>query len=256
MADNQRIHPVEAEASTSDPLPPSSEPLPTTESFRSEKDESDHEIPAEGLTLPDPEPDQEAPSNRRRCYKCLCWTAIVFLVLIILIGVIIGILFLIFRPKIPKYSFDSLMITDFQIKPNLSVYARFDLKITTRNPNKRIGIYYERGSNVSVWYTNISLCTGSLPNFYQGHRNTTILHVILTGEVQFSSTVVAELQEQQRMGRIPLDFKARVPVRVKLGKLKLWKMRFWVWCKLAVSRLSANNLINISTSICHKRFKI
>ncbi|XP_068640901.1 NDR1/HIN1-like protein 6 [Aristolochia californica] len=243
MADQQKIHPVDVEAQT--------KPLAPRESFQSEKGD-----PAAGERYPPslrrtiPVSHSKPPKKRSCCCRCFCWTLSVFLILLVLIAATGGILYLVFRPKLPKYSVDRLRISDFQVNTDMSVYARFDVTVTARNPNKKIGIYYEKGSNLSVWYTDTNLCSGALPKFYQGHRNTTVLNVALTGQTQIGSTLWTAMQQQQQTGRIPLKFKGDVPVRVKFGRLKLMKVRFVVSCSLVVDNLSANNPIRIRTSSC------
>ncbi|ONI20208.1 hypothetical protein PRUPE_2G003300 [Prunus persica] len=78
-----------------------------------------------------------------------------------------------------------------------SLSATFDVSITARNPNKKIGIYYEGGSRLNVWYTGTKLCEGGLPKFYQGHRNTTQLVVQLIGQNPDASGLLSTLQQQQ-----------------------------------------------------------
>jgi hypothetical protein len=138
----------------------------------------------------------------------------------------------------------------------MSLYAEFDVKITAYNPNNKIGIYYEKGGKLSVWYTNTKLCDGVLPKFYQGHQNKTVLQVALTGQTQYGSTLMTALQQQQQTGRIPLDLKVDAPVAIKLGKLKLMKVRVLGECLLVVDSLSANNAITIKASNCRYRLKL
>ncbi|KAK1303511.1 hypothetical protein QJS10_CPB11g02345 [Acorus calamus] len=137
----------------------------------------------------------------------------------------------------------------------LTVNAQFDVTVTTRNPNKRIGIYYEDGSHLSVLYDDTVLVKGAFPSFYQGHHNTTVVDVIMTGQTQMGSSLITSLQAQQQTGTIPLVFKGDVPVRVKFGALKLWKIRFRVTCDLVVNSLTANNKISIRSSKCRFRLK-
>ncbi|KAG9442001.1 hypothetical protein H6P81_017855 [Aristolochia fimbriata] len=255
MADHLKIHPVDVEAPTA--------PLAPRDSFRSEKGDPAARSGEQSHPPPTPTPPQAPlrrtlpvshsnPPKKRRscCCRFFCWTLSIFLLLLLLIAATGGILYLVFRPKLPKYSVDRLRISDFQVNTNMSVSARFDVTVTARNPNKKIGIYYEKGSNLSVWYTDTNLCSGTLPKFYQGHRNTTVLGVALTGRTQIGSNLWTAIQQQQQTGRIPLEFKGNVPVRVKLGRLKLMKVRFLVSCSLVVDSLSANNLIRIRTSNC------
>lgn len=138
----------------------------------------------------------------------------------------------------------------------MSVVAQFDVTVRARNPNRRIGIYYEDGSKIGVWYTDTQLCNGMLPKFYQGHRNTTVLVVGLTGQAQMGGALLTAFQEQQQTGMIPLVLRADVPVRVKFGAVKLRKVRFRVRCNLVVDRLRVNSSIRIRTSSCRFRLKL
>uniref|UniRef100_A0A7N0U5H5 Late embryogenesis abundant protein LEA-2 subgroup domain-containing protein n=1 Tax=Kalanchoe fedtschenkoi TaxID=63787 RepID=A0A7N0U5H5_KALFE len=254
MADRQRIHPVVADVEA--PAPQTA-PLVPPGSFRSDKGHPPPPLPPLNTNNHRPPPIvpplRNDKSSRSCLLRCMCWTISLLVILLILVGALVGIIFLAFKPQVPKYSVDSLRIGDLRLNLDMTLYARFDVKITATNPNKKIGIYYEKGSKLSVWYTKTKLCQGSLPVFYQGHQNTTKLNVALTGQTQAGSTLMSALQEQQQTGRIPLDLKVDVPAAIKLGKLKLPKVRFLVGCQLIVDSLSSNSLVSIKASNC--RFK-
>ncbi|KAG7030716.1 NDR1/HIN1-like protein 6, partial [Cucurbita argyrosperma subsp. argyrosperma] len=230
LADHlQRIHPLTDVERPPPPLPPSAPPP---------------------KVLP-----SEKTSSSCVC-KCFCWTFCVIFLLLIVIGGVVGILYLVFKPKIPTYSINSLTISDLRLNVDMSLYARFDVKITAYNPNEKIGIYYEKGGVLSVWYTDKKLCQGSLPVFYHGHRNRTALDVDLMGRTVKGNTLMAALAEQQRTGRIPLQLRAAAPVAVKLGQLKLKKVKILGNCLLVVDSLTANNAISIKASNCNFRLKL
>lgn len=92
--------------------------------------------------------------------------------------------------------------------------------------------------------------------FYQGHRNKTTVTTVLSGEAQLGTQLISALQQQQQTGSVPLRFKGDVPVKVKLGGLKLWKVKARVRCDLVVNRLTAGNLISLKTSNCKFRLKL
>ncbi|KAI9092572.1 hypothetical protein K1719_027700 [Acacia pycnantha] len=187
--------------------------------------------------------------------KCICWILSLILLLIIILGATLGALYLIFKPKLPDYSVESLRISDLRLNLDMTLYAQFDVKITANNPNKKIGIYYEKGGRLSVWFTKTQLCEGSLPIFYQGHQNRTVLDVSLSGQVESGTTLMSALQQQQQTGRVPLDLKVHAPVAIELGSLKLRKVRILGKCMLVVDSLSANSLISIKASNCKFRLK-
>ncbi|KAK1408383.1 hypothetical protein QVD17_40111 [Tagetes erecta] len=201
-------------------------------------------------------PPSPPPKTRSPCCKCLCWTLCVLITLVILLAATIAILYAVFKPKIPHYSVDRLTISQLTLNFDLSLYARFNVQITAINPNKKIGIFYQKGSHLSVWYKNTNLCQGSIPVFYQGPVNKTVLNVALAGQNQYGRTLLGALQEQQQTGRIPLDLKVDVPVKIELGELKLMKVRILGKCMLIVDSLSTNNKISIKATSCKFRVKL
>lgn len=250
MADHQRIHPahdVEAQTKPTAPLVPSN----------TEK--------SDGVDPPQPLPNRTFPvmhskppkKKRSCCCRFLCWTFSILLILIIAIAITIGILYLVFRPKLPKYSVDKLRISQFNLSDNNSLLVTFNVTITARNPNKKIGIYYEGGSHISALYEDTELCEGSLPKFYQGHRNTTVLDLPMNGQTQDANGLVNTVQQQlQDTGNIPLNLRVNQPVRIKLGKLKLFKIKFRVKCKIVVDSLGTNDDIRIANSSCKFRLRL
>uniref|UniRef100_A0A2P2J089 Late embryogenesis abundant protein LEA-2 subgroup domain-containing protein n=1 Tax=Rhizophora mucronata TaxID=61149 RepID=A0A2P2J089_RHIMU len=258
MAEQQKIHPVsdrDRDVETAHP-PPTAPLVPPGTSKSDTADPTPGEIyPPFRRTLPVM---HSKPPKKRSCLcRCFCWTAGLLLLLIVIIGIVAGILFLVFQPKFPKYSIDRMQVTQFILNPDSSLYATFNVTISARNPNKKIGIYYEGGSYINVWYEDTKLCEGSLPKFYQGHRKTTVLNVPLTGQTQDANSLFQALQQQQQQtGTIPMDLKVKQPVRVKLGKLKLMKVKFLVRCRLNVNSLTSNNSVTIRNSSCKIRFRL
>lgn len=252
MADQQKIHPVDVEAP-----PAPSAPLVPRDMSRSDKGDpaNVNQYPPFRRTLP---PSYSRPPKKGRgcCCKCICWTLLTLVLLIVAVAATVGILYLVFDPKLPKYTVNRLRVTNFTVDTNFAAHASFNLTVTAENPNKHIGIYYEDGSYLSVSYSDNELCSGSFPVFYQGHRNTTVLAVNLSGQTQLTTELITALQQQQQTGNVPLRFHGDVPVKVKLGALKLWKVTSKVRCDLVVSSLSANNQISIKTSNCKFSLKL
>ncbi|KAL5816059.1 hypothetical protein ACOSQ3_024437 [Xanthoceras sorbifolium] len=261
MADQQKIHPVvNVEAPPTAPLVPRGSALSEKgTTSRSSSTQQQQHPPLQQHAIPvmhSLNPPKKVGYGSCSCCKCIYWTISVLVLLLIIIAATVGTIYLVFQPKLPKYSVDSLRISDLRLNFDLSLYAKFDVKITANNPNKKIGIYYEKGGRLSVSYTKTKLCEGSLPKFYQGHRNITKLDVSLTGQTQYGNTLMNALQEQQQTDRIPLDLKVDAPVAIKLGKLKLRKVRILGGCLLVVDSLTTNNAISIKASNCRFKLKL
>ncbi|MQL72198.1 hypothetical protein Taro_004549 [Colocasia esculenta] len=223
MADQQqKIHPVDVEAPSASAPPVRGKFLGSENGDPANHARAMQQAPPSRHTTPISS--SKPPKKRSCCCRCLCWTVCFLVLLIVLIAATAGILYLIFQPKAPNYSVDRLQIAAFSVDFRLNVNASFDVTIIATNPNKKIGIFYEDNSHLSVWYTETRLCTGRLPVFYQGHQNTTVLRVVLAGQTQMGSDILIALRAQQQSGMVPLIFKGDVPVRVKFGSLKLWKL--------------------------------
>ncbi|KAB1211120.1 Protein YLS9 [Morella rubra] len=254
MADHQKIHPVRHDLEA-----PQTPTAPLVPRGASKSDQSDPAALEEKYVPPPkrtiPVTHSRPPKRRSSCCKCMCWTVSFLVLLVIIIGAVVGILFLVFQPKIPKFSVDKLQVTQYNSDSNSdTLSATFDLTVTTRNPNKHIGIYYVSGSRISVWYTDKELVQGALPVFYQGHRNTTVLNLTMSGTTQNATVLLSTIQQQQQStGSVPLTIKANQPVKIKLGKLKLFKIRFRVRCTLLVDSLTTENQITIASSSCKFR---
>jgi hypothetical protein len=265
MADHQRIHPADLEAGN--------RPLMPGGSFRSDKGDPAQRAKQQqqqgyvpGALPPPPRrvaPPAPLPPPKRRgrgcCCRLLCCAVISAAVLAVLAAAAAGALYLLLDPKAPRYSVDRLSVSAFQVDPaTLAARARFDVAVAATNPNSRIGIHYERGSSLGVWYQSYRLARGALPAFYQGHRNTTVLALAMAGEAQLgSAAVVSGMQDAQRTGAVPLVFRADVPVRVQLGTFKLWKVTARVRCDLVVDRLmDVTSLIKIKAGNCKFSLKL
>ncbi|KAF8014646.1 hypothetical protein BT93_H0451 [Corymbia citriodora subsp. variegata] len=245
MADQPKIHP------TADLELPPTVPLVPPGAPASDKATSPLRHQGPPVIIP-----SRPPRTRSCCCRCLCWTICLLVVLLFVVGAAAAILYAVFQPKLPEYSVQKLRITDLRLNIDLTLYAKFEVQITANNPNKRIGIYYEKGGWLAVWYENDKLCQGSLPIFYQGHKNVTELNVRLSGQTRSGRTLMNALQEQQQTGQIPLTLNVNAPVAVKVGRLKLRKVRILGKCLLVVNSLSTSNPVSIRASDCSYRLKL
>jgi len=189
------------------------------------------------------------PKRQNSCCRCLCCAICFLFALVATIAIVCGILFLVFQPRIPKYSVDSIRITNFSINADLSTNCQFSVNIRARNPNKKIAIYYLDSSHLAVSYSGTELCTGALPIFHQGHRNITFLDVALSGTgARLSSAMISTLNKHKKQASVPLNLKADVPVTIKLGKLKSMKIKIHVLWDVVVDRLDAKAKVTTEKS--------
>uniref|UniRef100_A0ACD5W756 Uncharacterized protein n=1 Tax=Avena sativa TaxID=4498 RepID=A0ACD5W756_AVESA len=201
-----------------------------------------------------PPPDRERtyrklaarPARRRLLRRACCCACCAFLLLLVLAAAFVGVVYLVFRPRAPSFSVASLSIdARGLLLGDASLPVRIDADVRADNDaNRKTGVDYRGGGQVAVSYSSVELARGRWPAFYQAPRNVTVVSMPLTGG---ENGGVALLTEEQRgslaaaaeAGAVPLTVEARVPVRVRLGKvLRTWTVDVWARCDVTVDKLA------------------
>lgn len=178
------------------------------------------------------------------CCRFFCWLIGLFFILVVLLGIAAGVLYLVFRPKAPDYTVDRISVKGMNLT-SLSASAaaispEFDVAVRADNPNKKIGIYYEKDSSVQVFYKDVRLCNGALPAFYQPSNNVTVFQTALKGsDIELRSTDLNALVDAENKRKVPITLKLRAPVKIKVGSVKTWKITVKVDCDITVDKLTA-----------------
>ncbi|CAM6104722.1 unnamed protein product [Calypogeia fissa] len=194
------------------------------------------------------------PRRRNCCCLFMAWSCCALVLIIFLLGIAALIFYLVVQPRAPKYNVEDVRLSNFAITPSGSA-GLFQLSATTsysvvaRNPNKHIGIYYDI-INIDVQSEGATIGQGSVPSFYQGHKNTTIIAGDLqSGNVPLVSAVGIALQSAEKNGNIPLVVAVDVRVRVKVGGFKT--PHFWVHVRCNVDVNPNATGSQVLSKTCH-----
>ncbi|KAI5319083.1 hypothetical protein L3X38_038791 [Prunus dulcis] len=161
-------------------------------------------------------------SRRHRC--CACSFCVFYnIVLCFLLSLLI--FWLIFLPKEPKLLVTNASLTQFDFfTTNNTLFYNLALNITIRNPNRRVGIYYNRIEAIANYRKNrFAMVTLTSTPFYQGHKNTTTLQqVLVEGQqvVVFGEHDISKFNSETAAGFYSIDVQLAVKVRVRFGKFK------------------------------------
>jgi len=119
--------------------------------------------------------------RRARVVGCCCRVACAALLAAALVAALLGVLYLALDPKLPRYSVHALNVTAFGMDDDMTARATFDASVRFENPNRAIGIRYEEGSDLSVWFRGYRLSRCALPAFYQGpHGDAALVRVAMS----------------------------------------------------------------------------
>ncbi|XP_037427256.1 NDR1/HIN1-like protein 6 [Triticum dicoccoides] len=195
---------------------------------------------------------KEKARRRNSCHR-FAWVALLVTAAVtIALGAFLGVLYVALDPKMPLYTVHALNVTAFGMDNDMTARARFDAAVRFENPNRAIGISYEEGSSLAVWYGGYRLSEGALPAFYQGHRDSAVVHVAMS-EARLGGTGVVEAMRHVNGagGELPLVFQGEVPVRVKVGPVTTAKVTPRVRCDLVLDRLSTEGGIGVKRMSCN-----
>ncbi|GLT24901.1 hypothetical protein SLA2020_000630 [Shorea laevis] len=187
---------------------------------------------------------------------CGCCLLSLLLKLIVTAVVIVGLAVLIFwlvvRPNKVKFSVTDASLTEFNLSNNTLNY-NLALNITVRNPNKKIGIYYDR-IEANAYYEDLRFNTETLTPFYQGHKNTSYLNPVFKGQnfMLLGTEQLSEYNQETSSGTYSIDVKLNLRIRFKLGKVKIGTFKPKIECDLKVPLSSSDGSLarSVETTQC------
>ncbi|XP_077230666.1 NDR1/HIN1-like protein 10 [Tasmannia lanceolata] len=193
------------------------------------------EIPLNGAYYGPSIPPQE-PYRRRSGGCCLISTLFkVIISFIVVLGIAALVLWLVLRPNHIKVHVENASLTQFNLTDNRVLQYNLSLAMSVRNPNKRIGIYYDR-LEATALYDGERFSYIPLPTFYQGHKNTTMLYPVFTGAnfIDLSSSEVVDFNEATGSGVFYVDVKIYARIRFKVGSVKTHRVKPEIKCELRI----------------------
>lgn len=164
---------------------------------------------------------------------CTCLCQIIFTILII-VGIIVLVLWLIFRPNTVKFHATDASLTEFNYNNN-TLHYNLALNLTIRNPNRRIGIYYDR-IEARALYEGQRFDSVQLTPFYQGHKSTNSLRAEFRGQrvVLLGNREISNYNEDRNSGMFDIEVMLYLRIRLKFGFVKSTRVKPNIECDLRI----------------------
>ncbi|PSS04502.1 NDR1/HIN1-like protein [Actinidia chinensis var. chinensis] len=144
---------------------------------------------------------------------------------------LIFLVWLILHPSKPEFSLREANLYQLNLSGPHLLNSSIQLTLLSKNPNKKVGIYYDqlqvyasyKGQQITV-YT-------SLPPFYQGHEESNLLTASLVGAgLPVASSFGYEVGRDQTAGKLVLSLKMNGRLRWKVGTWVSGRYRFNINC--------------------------
>ncbi|KAM0977976.1 hypothetical protein ACFX13_014258 [Malus domestica] len=177
---------------------------------------------------------------------CSCIFGLVFKLImtaVVFMGLAFFVFWLIVRPNRVKFHVTDATLTQFNFSNDNTLHYNLALNLTIRNPNKKIGIYYDR-IETRAFYEDQRFSTVTLTPFYQGHKQTNVLNPVFQGQqVVQGSKLLSEYNQQKSTGIYEIDLKIYLRIRFKFGLIKTGKFKPKIECDLKVPMTQNGNSV-------------
>ncbi|XP_059646590.1 NDR1/HIN1-like protein 1 [Cornus florida] len=166
--------------------------------------------------------------RRRKLIRRFCAGLLIFnLILLIMILLVWAIL----QPKKPRFILQDATVYAFNVSAPNFVTSTIQITISSRNPNDKIGIYYDKLDVYAIYRSQqITYYTG-IPPTYQGHKDVNVWSPFISGvNVPVAPYNGIALSQEQAGGSVQLIIKIDARVRWKVGTFTSGKYRLHVKC--------------------------
>ncbi|XP_020111362.1 NDR1/HIN1-like protein 3 [Ananas comosus] len=155
------------------------------------------------------------PSGADGCTRCCSK----FCGLLFFAGFLVFDFWLIFRPRRIGASVDSASLTEFALSPSGALLFNLTADLSLRNPNSRIGVYYDR-LDAAAFYSGALLgpADSPFPEFYQHPKTTTAVSAVFKGRTAGVGAGVSDAFGREKGEGA---FRVEITVHAKL-RYKVW----------------------------------
>ncbi|KAJ1686238.1 hypothetical protein LUZ63_017628 [Rhynchospora breviuscula] len=175
-------------------------------------------------------PSSDPPRPRGCCSRC-CSS-------LFTLGFLILIYWLIFQPHQIRVYMNSATLSNFALSDAMLTY-NLSLNISLRNPNRKIGIYYDRLS-AAAFYNGLQLGPAEssfFEPFFQHTKNTRMVYPVFEGsQGDLSKDVKDAFNKDKNDGAYNLDVKLNAKLRHKVWFIKLsFKPKIDCWLRFPLT---------------------
>ncbi|KAI4364172.1 hypothetical protein MLD38_020300 [Melastoma candidum] len=171
--------------------------------------------------------------GKRKILRRLCVGLLVFnffLLLTVLLA------WAVIQPRKPRFVLQDITVYAFNTSVPNFLTSNFEVTILSRNPNSKLGIYYDR-LDVYITYNNQEVTLRTIiPPSYQGHKDVVVWSPFVYGTmVPIAPYNSLALGQDQAVGGVQIAVKINGRVRWKVGTFITGRYHLYVKCPALLS---------------------
>ncbi|XP_059627783.1 NDR1/HIN1-like protein 1 [Cornus florida] len=185
--------------------------------------------------------------ERRKLYRLLFAC---FLIFVIVVLFIIFLVWAILRPTKPRFILQDATVYAFNVSPPNFLTSNLQVTVSSRNPNSRIGIYYDKLDVYATYRSQQITLPTLVPANYQGHKDVNVWSPFLCGNaVPVAPYLAAALSQDEMAGMVLINIKIDGRVRWKVGTFISGRYHLYANCPAYISFGNRNNGIVVGPAI-------
>ncbi|KAJ8615428.1 hypothetical protein MRB53_034800 [Persea americana] len=211
------------------------------------------QVPLNGAYYGPPIPPQQNnhPHRPRHhcCGPCCILTTLIKIIvtIIVILGIAALVLWLIYRPQSMKVYVSHASLTQFNLTNDNMLNYNLTVDISFRNPNKKIGFYYDK-LEARAYYDGNRFHSVMLPSFYQGHKTTTDHKgVVFYGQkfIGLDGSDREDFNLEKAAGSFEIDVEIYTRMRFKIGSLKTNRYKPKFECELRLPLRNESSPVSV-----------
>ncbi|KDP36127.1 hypothetical protein JCGZ_08771 [Jatropha curcas] len=166
--------------------------------------------------------------KRRKLFRRIFAGILIFLFLVL---VTILIIWAVLRPSKPSFVLQDVTVYAFNASVPNFLTSNFQVTFSSRNPNDKIGIYYDRLDIYATYRSQQITLRSAIPPNYQGHKEINVWSPNIYGTaIPVAPYNAIALNQDQSAGTVLLMIKMDGRVRFKVGTFISGKYHLYVRC--------------------------
>ncbi|KAE9621733.1 hypothetical protein Lal_00032699 [Lupinus albus] len=166
--------------------------------------------------------------KKKKIFRRVFWGIVIFLFIILLIILVV---WATLRPTKPTFILQDVTVYAFNATIPNFLTSNFQVTLSSRNPNDKIGVYYDRLDTYVVYRSQQITLRTAIPPSYQGHKEVDIWSPIVYGtNVPVAPYNFVGLSQDQSNGNVLVVVNIDGRVRWKVGSFISGRYHIYIRC--------------------------
>ncbi|KAL3616035.1 hypothetical protein CASFOL_040329 [Castilleja foliolosa] len=147
---------------------------------------------------------------------------------------VILVVWAVLQPKKPRFTLQDATIFALKVSAPNVISTNLQVTVYSRNPNSRIGIYYDKLSVYANYHNQQVTASAGIPPVYQGHKDVNVWSLFIYGNVPVAPYNGLDLSQYKSNGVVMMTIKINARVKWRFGSFVFGRYHLHVTCPVDI----------------------